>query len=355
MSDNKRIFISWASKEGEEIATQMKQLMGSIFVNEKCFVSCEDIQRGSVGDAEIIKALDSACVGIFCLTQKNKERPWISYEAGYLAGRLSGKGIVTILFDFDELPQGSPLARHQYSIHRRGKKEYLKIVRSINLYLGETIANERIDKLFESEWDKFSNKITPIVERMCLESSYNNIQPLIDASIEKKSLSVVKNYSSPVMTEGESIEEEIYPSIGRGVSKDIADGYEDMPPELREARRIKDKLILEEKNKKEREKKEFIYSINHSYVEVMIAKSGVHLNSFIFAEGVITYCSVNVALELEMEGKVKINRDIEIIAVEALVDNINTRYGVLCRGVIGPCEKNSAAIYEIEGKVCILK
>jgi len=65
-------------------------------------------ERGVKWLAEINKSLDGHSLGILCVTQGNKEKPWLLSEAGALSKHLGDEGrVIPYLLDFHSVKRSS--------------------------------------------------------------------------------------------------------------------------------------------------------------------------------------------------------------------------------------------------------
>lgn len=94
-----KVFLSWSGTRSREIAKLLSDWLSCVIQALQPWVSDRDLDRGSLWFGEINDQLKDTTVGIICLTQENKDRPWILFEAGALAKGLSTARVCTLLID----------------------------------------------------------------------------------------------------------------------------------------------------------------------------------------------------------------------------------------------------------------
>ena len=77
------VFISQSGPLSKAFAELLATWLPDVIQRVKPWVSSQDIDKGSLWPNEINEAL-STTVGISCVTQENKDAPWLLFEAGAL-------------------------------------------------------------------------------------------------------------------------------------------------------------------------------------------------------------------------------------------------------------------------------
>src|SRR6185312_14476594 len=92
--------------------------------------------------------------GIICLTQENKDKPWILFETGALAKGLTTNRVCTFLVDLQPSELEDPLAQFNHTTPE--KNSMWELVRSLNAFLAEQGLDERIlEQVFKTYWPQF--------------------------------------------------------------------------------------------------------------------------------------------------------------------------------------------------------
>jgi len=149
-----KVFLSWSGARSMAAAELLKWWTRSIIQAARPWISTEDVDRGSLWFSEINDNLSDTSIGIVCLTQENKDRPWILFEAGALAKGLSNSRVCTFLVDLAPSDIRDPLAQFN---HTQPKEDDMrKLARTLNRQLGENALEETVlAGAFDAYWPQF--------------------------------------------------------------------------------------------------------------------------------------------------------------------------------------------------------
>jgi len=149
-----KVFLSWSGARSMAAAELLKWWTRSIIQAARPWISTEDLDRGSLWFSEINNSLSDTSIGIVCLTQENKDRPWILFEAGALAKGLSNSRVCTFLVDLTPSDIRDPLAQFN---HTQAKEEDMrKLARTLNRQLGENALEDSVlTGAFDAYWLQF--------------------------------------------------------------------------------------------------------------------------------------------------------------------------------------------------------
>jgi hypothetical protein len=149
-----KVFLSWSGARSMAAAELLKWWTRSIIQAARPWISTEDVDRGSLWFSEINDNLSDTSIGIVCLTQENKDRPWILFEAGALAKGLSNSRVCTFLVDLTPSDIRDPLAQFN---HTQPKEDDMrKLARTLNRQLGENALEETVlAGAFDAYWPQF--------------------------------------------------------------------------------------------------------------------------------------------------------------------------------------------------------
>ena len=127
------------------------------------WISTHNIDRGAIWFNEIQNQLQNTTVGIICLTQDNRTKPWILFEAGALAKGLSGSRVCTFLVDLDPADVENPLAQFNHTLPNR--EGMWALVLTLNSALpAEHVLEERIlEKVFQTYWPRFEQDFARVL------------------------------------------------------------------------------------------------------------------------------------------------------------------------------------------------
>ncbi|MEE7545750.1 toll/interleukin-1 receptor domain-containing protein [Xanthomonas sp. Kuri4-1] len=159
-----KVFISWSGDRSREVANLLREWLSCVIQAVKPWVSTRDIDRGSLWFGEISTQLQDATVGIICLTQQNKNAPWILFEAGALAKGLSTARVCTFLIDLEPADIKDPLA--QFNHTQKGKESMYSLAITLNSSLGEEgLDDKTLTQVFETYWPQFEEKFEAVLRR----------------------------------------------------------------------------------------------------------------------------------------------------------------------------------------------
>lgn len=156
-----KVFLSWSGQHSKEVANLLSDWLCCVIQASKPWISTRDLDRGSLWFGEINDQLKDTSVGIICLTQENKNRPWILFEAGALAKGLSTSRVCTFLIDLEPKDIKDPLAQLNHT--NPSQESMLGLVKTLNNALTNNALDNRIlEQVFETYWPKFEEKFAEI-------------------------------------------------------------------------------------------------------------------------------------------------------------------------------------------------
>ena len=79
------VFISWSGPISLQFATVLRDWLPDVIQAIKPWVSTEDIDKGTVWNAELSGQLSNVRFGIICVTPENASSPWLAFEAGAMS------------------------------------------------------------------------------------------------------------------------------------------------------------------------------------------------------------------------------------------------------------------------------
>lgn len=157
-----KVFVSWSGERSQAVANFSRDWIACVIQAVKPWVSTRDIDRGALWFGEISGQLQEAAVGVICLTQQNKNQPWILFEAGALAKGLSSARVCTLLVDLSPADIRDPLAQFN---HTSPTKEGMHaLVSTLNGALGAAgLEAKTLDAAFETYWPQFEEEFERIL------------------------------------------------------------------------------------------------------------------------------------------------------------------------------------------------
>ena len=157
-----KVFLSWSGQRSKEVANLLSDWLCCVIQASRPWISTRDLDRGSLWFGEINDQLKDTTVGIICLTQENKGRPWILFEAGALAKGLSTSRVCTLLVDLEPKDIEDPLAQFNHTFPTQ--ESVLGLVKTLNGTLGSNGLDTRIlEQVFNTYWPQFEERFKGIL------------------------------------------------------------------------------------------------------------------------------------------------------------------------------------------------
>lgn len=157
-----KVFMSWSGRRSHEVAKMFHQWIKCVIQATEPWLSSDAIESGSVWFSTINEELRDTSTGIICLTEENKNKPWILFEAGALAKGLSDSRVCTFLIDLQPHDLQDPLA--QFNATLPNKAAIKKLVANINARVEPKPLSAAIfEQVFETYWPQFERDFNAIL------------------------------------------------------------------------------------------------------------------------------------------------------------------------------------------------
>lgn len=184
-----KVFISWSGERSRQVGELLDDWLQCVIQAINPWRSDRDIDRGSLWFTQITNQLKDTSIGIVCLTQENKNNPWILFETGALAKGLTTSRVCTFLIDLQPSDIKDPLAQFNHTLP--DKSGLKNLVRTLNSTLGENCLSDKVlDEIFETYWPKFEDKFSIALEQTNTEVV---IEPRSENDILSEVLSITRN------------------------------------------------------------------------------------------------------------------------------------------------------------------
>lgn len=158
-----KVFISWSGERSRHVADLLNDWIRCVLQASRPWISTQNIDRGALWFNEIQTQLQDTSVGIICLTQDNKTKPWILFESGALAKGLSASRVCTFLTDLAPADIENPLAQFNHTFPER--ESMAALVRTLNRCMpaDQILPPDVLDQVFEVYWPSFESKFKEIL------------------------------------------------------------------------------------------------------------------------------------------------------------------------------------------------
>ncbi len=156
-----KVFLSWSGEKSHKIAMLLDEWLQCTLQSCQPWLSSRSIDRGAIWFAEIMNQLAGTTIGIICLTQDNKDSPWILFESGALAKGLDSNRVCTLLIDLESKDVESPLAQFNHTSYTKDSLQQL--LSTINNLSVSPLPQQILEKVFEQYWPDFETKFNAIL------------------------------------------------------------------------------------------------------------------------------------------------------------------------------------------------
>jgi hypothetical protein len=119
MADHKVVFLCWSGTRSRKVAEALDTAIRALGYGLEPMRSPE-IAKGSIWFGQVRQGLDRAEAAIVCLTRENAGNPWMHFEAGAIAAKMSSKAagqitsrVYPYLFQMSGVELTGPLAQFQ--------------------------------------------------------------------------------------------------------------------------------------------------------------------------------------------------------------------------------------------------
>ncbi|MEE4099146.1 toll/interleukin-1 receptor domain-containing protein [Pseudomonas viridiflava] len=165
-----KVFVSWSGTRSKAVAELLADWIKCVLQASQPWISTRDIDKGAIWFSEISDQLKDTTAGIVCLTQDNKEKPWILFETGALAKGISKNRVCTFLVDLKPSDVEDPLA--QFNHTSPDGSSMWGLVCSLNAGLEDARLNEKIlRQVFDTYWPQFESQFRKILDDVPAASS----------------------------------------------------------------------------------------------------------------------------------------------------------------------------------------
>ncbi len=157
-----KVFLSWSGDASHQIARALYGWLPMLIQRIEPYISSE-IDKGARWSTDIARELESSSFGIACVTNENKEAPWLLFEAGALSKSVAEGRLAPLLCGIEQSDiQRSPISQFQMTKFER--TEFLRLIRSINSSLElDALDVAVLDNLFDALWPSLSTAVETIL------------------------------------------------------------------------------------------------------------------------------------------------------------------------------------------------
>ncbi|MDY0965092.1 hypothetical protein [Massilia sp. CFBP9026] len=157
-----KVFMSWSGQRSKLTAELLHGWIKCVIQAAQPWISSKGIERGAMWFSEINNELKDTTIGIVCLTQENKNAPWILFEAGALTKGLASNRVCTFLVDLEPADLQPPLGQFNHTFPTR--ESMWSLVNTLN----NGLETNRLDvvvlqRVFDTYWPQFEAEFKQIL------------------------------------------------------------------------------------------------------------------------------------------------------------------------------------------------
>ncbi|TFB15439.1 toll/interleukin-1 receptor domain-containing protein [Microbacterium sp. 3H14] len=154
-----KIFISWSEEPSRKLAELLEGWIPNVIQTVECFLSSTGIRAGDRWNEEINTQLEHTDFGILCVTPGNIKAPWLNYEAGALAKRVTERSrVVPITMGF--APSTLPAPLRQFNGVTDDEAGFKSLITSIAEAAKSPV---NVDEVFGVWWPVLEPKLAALV------------------------------------------------------------------------------------------------------------------------------------------------------------------------------------------------
>jgi hypothetical protein len=156
-----KVFISWSGPRSRAAAQALRKWLKTVLQATNPWMSERDIDKGTVGVSEILKALEGSRIGIICLTPENLDQQWLNFEAGALLKTPNAESRVCtyLLAGLEQAQVKYPLAMFQST--KAEKEPTRQLIRDINEQLEPgSLDDETLNSVFDKWWPDLEKELS---------------------------------------------------------------------------------------------------------------------------------------------------------------------------------------------------
>jgi TIR domain len=154
-----KVFISWSGDRSKALAEELRDWLPTIVQSLEPFISTQDVPLGGRGLNVLASELQDCSFGIVCLTQENKQGPWIHFEAGALSKVIDTSRVVPLLLDLKVSDLTGPLVQFQ-AVSIEDRDGVFSLVKALAEHSDPPIAEARLHRLFDAFWPDLEEKVS---------------------------------------------------------------------------------------------------------------------------------------------------------------------------------------------------
>src|SRR5690242_17131365 len=151
------VLISWSGKQSQVVGGELFAWLKETIPGVAPWISSQSISPGSSWVQVLMGKLETTRFCIICLTPENVRSPWLYYEAGAIAAKLSDTTVTPFLFGLKgEEIASTPFAQLQWT--RFEKSDMQKLIATLYAALSLNHDQDLIDGNYSAKFPSLKRK-----------------------------------------------------------------------------------------------------------------------------------------------------------------------------------------------------
>lgn len=174
------VLLTWSGLESREAASFFHSWLPGVLPGIEPWISDEDIAKGQKWFDALMKQLDKSRVSITFITPANVRSPWVYYESGVIAAKLTDGVVCPYLIgvepgDVSDTPLG------QFQCTRSNQEDSWRLIRSVNNHLPNPHNEQVLEGNFRAQWPKLKSRLGKIAKSMQpITSNVESVEPPVE-------------------------------------------------------------------------------------------------------------------------------------------------------------------------------
>jgi TIR domain len=178
-----KIFISWSGETSKQVGLALREWLPFMIQAVDPWMSEEDIESGARWFSVLSEQLDTSDFAICCLTPESLVSPWLHFEAGALARRVTAAHVCPYLFRLERADVKGPFS--QFQSQRAAQEDTRKLLQTINDVLPKDRRSEgQLAKTFEKWWPDLEGHLASIPLGQAEQKPRRDLPEMVEEMLE---------------------------------------------------------------------------------------------------------------------------------------------------------------------------
>jgi len=143
------------------LAEALRDWLPNVLQLVQPYMSAIDMQMGARWNVDLTQELQTAKLGIICVTSENQHAPWMIFESGALSKTVDPQCVIPYLLNMRLSELQGPLVQFQAAMTERD--DTFRVVSSVNRALGTlALSDDGLERSFSKWWPDLESTIAKI-------------------------------------------------------------------------------------------------------------------------------------------------------------------------------------------------